>query len=273
MRNDFFSICTCCLPVLPRTKRRTLTVAIALALGFALLEWVASRFSHSLSLLADSGHMAIDGLALALALWATWNVRRPTFAPGKREIWAALVNGFSLLVMAGLIAVEALHHWYAPPTEVLSLPMLGVAVLGLTVNGISAALLHRDSQRDLNLRGAFLHIVADILGSVGAIVAAIAIYCFGWHWVDTAVGLSISVLVAISAVPTIRQSWQALRRDRFETSGWMELGKTDLVSHLSQNIAKPSRFERSSTRRTEIATVPTRARSGVGKEFGREDSA
>ncbi|MGC9503461.1 cation diffusion facilitator family transporter [Baaleninema sp.] len=248
--NDLPSICACCLPVSVTTKRRTLQVSIALALSFALLEWITSRLSHSLSLLADSGHMAIDGLALALALWATWKLRRPTQSPGKREIWAALVNGLSLFVMAALIAVEALHHWHAPPTEILSLPMLGVAILGLMVNGISAALLHRDSQRDLNLRGAFLHIVADLLGSVGAIAAAIAIYCFDWHWVDTAVGFGISALIAVSAFPVVHQSWQALRSGSvsseaatpLEASGWMELGTTDLAQQIRAKSEVPINF-------------------------------
>jgi len=250
-----FSPCACCVPVSSTDSEsvtpplRSLSLVLVLVLFFSAVEWLTSHYSHSLALLADSGHMMADGGALGLALWATWSVRRQTVANRKRESWAALANGIGLLAMAGLVAWEAVRHLQGSPTEILSLPMLGVALLGLVVNGISAALLHRDSRRNLNLRGAFLHVVADLLGSIGSIVAAISIYLFDWQWVDTAIGFGIAGIVAMSAVPVVWQSWQVLQRSeteidrsRLETVGWMELGQANLATQIQRKSSKRSAF-------------------------------
>lgn len=218
-------VCRCCPSPSSRISLRTLQLAIALVLGFSLIEWLTGRFSHSLSLVADSGHMFADAIALGLALWATWQERRRGVL-GRSHRRIALFNSLSLLVMAGLVAWEALQHLHEPPSELLSLPTLAVAVLGLATNGTSTMLLYEDSQSNLTLRGAFLHAVADALGSVGAIAAAASAYIWGWHWVDIAVGLAIAIFIGVSAVSLLLQSLQPVS-DR-PPSGWHEVGRSDL---------------------------------------------
>ncbi|NET35017.1 MAG: cation transporter [Cyanothece sp. SIO1E1] len=196
-------------------KTRLLWVALLLIGGFSAVELMVGLFSHSLALLADSGHMVSDCLAIALALFAAWIAQRPTAQPTSAryhpvEVLAALINGLGLIVIAVWIAWEAIHQLQSPPEEILSVPMLMTAILGLGVNSLNAFLLHGDSHDDLNLRGAFLHMVADALGSVGVILAAIAVGAFHWLWADGAVGLFVSILIAVSAIPLVRQSFSTL---------------------------------------------------------------
>jgi cobalt-zinc-cadmium efflux system protein len=196
-------------------KARSLVMALILLLGAALAEFSVGLVSHSLALVAESGHMLSDGLALGLALLATWIAQFPssqqaTFGYRRIEILAALANGLGLLVVASWIVWEAMTRLQAPSEEILSVPMLITAMVGLGINSINAGLLHRDSHHDLNLRGAFLHMVADALSSVGVMLAAVVIWQFGWTWADGAVSLAVGVLIAIGAVPLIRQSLHIL---------------------------------------------------------------
>jgi len=115
-----------------------------------------------------------------------------------------------LMVVAGLIAWESIARLQEPPTEILSLPMLITAVVGLGVNSLNAFLLHDDSHHDLNLQGAFLHMVADAVSSVGVIGAAIAVWLFHWNWADGAISLGVAAFIGIGAVPIIRQSCNIL---------------------------------------------------------------
>jgi cobalt-zinc-cadmium efflux system protein len=196
-------------------KIRQLWIALALISIFAVAELSVGLFSHSLALLAESGHMLSDALALGVALLATWMAQLPasnqaTFGYRRVEILAALANGVGLLVVAGLIAWEAIARLQEPPTEILSLPMLITAVVGLGVNSLNAFLLHDDSHHDLNLQGAFLHMVADAVSSVGVIGAAIAVWLFHWNWADGAISLSVAVFIGIGTIPIIRQSCNIL---------------------------------------------------------------
>jgi cobalt-zinc-cadmium efflux system protein len=159
--------------------------------------------------------MLSDALALGVALLATWMAQLPasnqaTFGYRRVEILAALANGVGLLVVAGLIAWEAIARLQEPPTEILSLPMLITAIVGLGVNSLNAFLLHDDSHHDLNLQGAFLHMVADAVSSVGVIGAAIAVWLFQWNWADGAISLSVAVFIGIGTIPIIRQSCNIL---------------------------------------------------------------
>lgn len=197
--------CDCCEMVRfskSPQKLRLLGIALISILGFAGVEAVVGWVSHSMALTADSGHMAADGLAIALAILAASVARRYRGI----EVWAALLNGVGLLVMAIAIGLEAIRHLQNPPETILSLPMLVVAIIGLGVNGCNIMLLHRDGQQDLNMRGVLLHILADTLSSVGAIVAAIAIWLTDCTWADGAVGLGVSVLVGLGSLPVIRHS-------------------------------------------------------------------
>ncbi|WP_008311570.1 cation diffusion facilitator family transporter [Leptolyngbya sp. PCC 6406] len=229
-------ICNC--GIVPPKSRWLLPVMVSVAL-FAVFELWVGVMSHSLTLRADSGHMFGDVSALAIALCATGLARRAsaTAKGGHRfELMAALVNGLGLMAMALWIGREALHHLQGPPTEILSWPMLVTALLGLLINGVNLYWLHGHIHQDLNLRGAFLHIVADLLGSLGAIAAALAVTYLGWMWADTLIGVGVALLVAGSALPLLWQSWQQLRHpplppQSLEAMGWCEVGQTQL-SHL-----------------------------------------
>src|SRR4029453_8079891 len=157
-------------------SRPVLAATLALTGAFMLVELVAGFWTGSLALLADAGHMLTDAGALALALFATWIAARPptpakTYGYYRAEILAALVNALVLLVVAGVILVEA-YARLRVPRDVAAGPMLAVAVVGLGVNVVSAWLLHRDAEHSLNVRAAYLEVLTDALSSVGVIAAS-----------------------------------------------------------------------------------------------------
>ncbi|MBD1805080.1 cation transporter [Microcoleus sp. FACHB-SPT15] len=196
-------------------KVRLLVTVLVLICSFALAELAVGLFSHSLALLADSGHMASDCFALILALLATWLSQRrrsSNLESGNHwfEVLAALVNGVGLVVIAVWVGWEAVERLQSPPVEILSLPMLATASVGFGVNSINIFLLHKDSHNDLNLRGAFLHVLADAASSVGVIIAAIAVWALNWIWADGVISLLVSGLIIISATPLIIQSLNTL---------------------------------------------------------------
>ena len=199
----------------PADKVRLLLIALVLICSFSLAELAVGLFSHSLALLADSGHMASDCLALVLALLATWMAQRRKsrhLAPGNHwvEVLAALVNGVGLVTISLWIGWEAFVRLQSPPVEILSLPMLATASVGFGVNSVNIFLLHKHSHHDLNLRGAFLHVLADAASSVGVILAAIAVWALNWMWADGVISLLVSGLIIISAIPLIVQSLKTL---------------------------------------------------------------
>ena len=211
--------CNCCdSDRLATSQPGQATYRLWLVLGLLLLLWLAelgiSSWSHSLSLLADAGHLFADVGALLLTLVASWLARRPaagraTFGHWRVELLAALANGFGLLAIAALIAWEAFERFHFPE-PVLSLPLLLGAGLGLLVNGLNLKLLHKHSANDLNLQGAFLHVVADVASSAGILVAAIVIYGLHWLWIDAAASLMIACLTGLSALPLIWNSLEVL---------------------------------------------------------------
>ncbi|MBW4650187.1 MAG: cation diffusion facilitator family transporter [Kastovskya adunca ATA6-11-RM4] len=192
-------------------KTRVLTIALTLIAGFSLVELMAGRFSHSLALMADSGHLFSDCFGLGLALLATWMTRQPLLRGDRRlEVLAALINGISIVAIALWIGWEAVVRLQSPPDEILSLPMLVTASVGLGVNSFNVFLLHKDSHHDLNLKGAFLHVFADAVSSVGVVMAAIAIWALKWMWADGVISLLVSGVILITAVPLVMQSLNAL---------------------------------------------------------------
>jgi cobalt-zinc-cadmium efflux system protein len=224
---------------LNEADRRRLGIFLSLVLGFAVVEWLVGTASHSLALRSDAGHMLADVGAIALALAASWMARltlaRPRPGQPRLEAIAALANGLGLLAMAGLISLEAWHHLVAPPAALVSGPMLGTALVGLAINGLGVWLLHGQGQASLNLRGAFLHVVADLASSLGVIVGALCMALFHWFWLDGALSLAIALLIASSALPLVYQSWRQLcDRSPADLSqlGFLETGRTDLATHL-----------------------------------------
>jgi cobalt-zinc-cadmium efflux system protein len=173
-------------------------------------ELVGGLLSGSLALLADAGHMLSDVGALALALGAIWLARRPptarmSFGLRRAEILAALINGVALVAIAIWIFIEAARRFSDPP-EILAGATLAVALAGLAVNVVGAVILGRSGGRSLNLRAARLHVVADLLGSIGVILAAVIILATGWLYADPLVSVLIGVLVLASAWRVLRES-------------------------------------------------------------------
>src|SRR5829696_6261102 len=160
-------------------NRRALAVVLALTASFTVVEIIGGLLTGSLALLADAGHMLSDNLSLGIALFAAWLVGRPatpekSFGYRRAEILAALANGMTLVAISVWIFIEA-YTRLIEPAEVLGGPMLAVAALGLLVNAAGATILYRTGGESLNVEGAMRHVLADALGSVGAMVAAATI--------------------------------------------------------------------------------------------------
>ncbi|WP_265265821.1 cation diffusion facilitator family transporter [Spirulina subsalsa] len=191
---------------------KRLTWVLCLVGGFSLVEIGMGWFSHSLALQADAGHLLSDCFALLLALFATWFARTSPHSHNRRvEFAAAFLNGLGLVAIALWIGHEAILHLQSPPLDILSTPMLATASLGFGVNSINILLLHEDSHHDLNLRGAFLHVLADAASSVGVILAAIAVWTLNWFWADTVISFAVAFLILLSAIPLLWESANALR--------------------------------------------------------------
>ena len=194
--------------------RRALELTLALTAAFTLVELVAGVLTGSLALLADAGHMLSDDLSLALALFAMWLADRPagpqrTFGHHRAEILAALANGLTLVAIATVIFVEASRRLDDPP-EVVGGWMVAVAVLGLLVNVAGFRLLHRGKGESLNAEAALRHVAADLLGSVGVLVAGAVIVITGWRYADPLVSVAIGLLVLASSLGVLRDSLRVL---------------------------------------------------------------
>jgi cobalt-zinc-cadmium efflux system protein len=190
--------------------RKRLKLALVLAAVYMLAEVVGGILSNSLALLADAGHMLTDVAALGLSLFAIWAAQRPatpkrTYGYHRMEILAALANGATLVAMAALIFAEAYRRWSNPPSVKGGL-MLAVACGGLVVNLASLWILRGGRKESLNVRGAFLHVVTDTLGSVQAIAAGVVISAFGWNWADPLASVLIGMLVIVSSWGLLKES-------------------------------------------------------------------
>lgn len=194
--------------------RRTLVFVISLTAAFMVVEVVGGVLSSSLALLADAAHMLTDVGALALSLFAIHFASRPattekTYGYLRAEILAALLNGVVLVVVSLFIFLEAWDR-FTDPVEVRGGLMLGVASAGLAVNIIAAFLLHRSAGESLNVRGAYLHVLGDLLGSVGAIAAALVILATGWYPADPIISVVVGALILWSSFKLVRESVDVL---------------------------------------------------------------
>jgi cobalt-zinc-cadmium efflux system protein len=181
---------------------------------FMVAEVVGGVLSNSLALLADAGHMFTDVGALALTLVAMRLAQRPanarkTYGYVRLEILAALVNGAGLLFISAVIFKEAWERFQAPP-EVQGPLMLAVAAAGLGVNVAGALLLHRHAGESLNVRGAYLHVLGDLLGSVGAITAGLLVVTRGWMLADPVISVVIASLILVGAWRLVREATDVL---------------------------------------------------------------
>jgi cation diffusion facilitator family transporter len=189
-------------------QRRRLAVVLSLTLAVLVVEAVGAVLTGSLALLADAGHMATDAAGIALALSAVTLAQRPaagrrTFGWQRLEILAAVANGLLLLGVAGYVLVHAVRRIGHPP-DVHAGPMLLIAGIGLAVNLVALAVLYRGRTASLNVRGAYLEVLADALGSVAVIAAALVIAATGWTPADTVASLLIGCLV-------LPRAWHLLR--------------------------------------------------------------
>ena len=183
-------------------------MTLALVAAYLIAEVLGGLWTRSLALLADAGHMFSDVAALTLTLFAIWLAQRPTsvertFGYHRVEILAALANGVALIAVVLLILREAVERLSAP-REVLGAPMLVVAVGGLFINLAGLWMLHGGKDSNLNVRGAWLHVLSDTLGSIGVIAAAFLVWAFGWRRADPIASIGIALLVIFA-------SWQLIR--------------------------------------------------------------
>lgn len=191
-----------------------LKIALAVTFVYMFAEAAGGWWANSLALLADAGHMLTDVAALSLTLFAIWFASRPatskkTYGYYRLEILAAFVNGIALALLSIWIIYEASQRW-SSPTEIKGVELTLIALGGLAVNIIAAYLLHSNHKHDLNMRGAFLHVMGDLLGSIAAIVAGVLILSFGWNWADALCSGLISIIIIFGAWRLILESVNVL---------------------------------------------------------------
>ena len=197
-----------------RDHVRRLRLALAITAAFLLAEVVGGLLSNSLALLADAGHMLTDVAALALSLFVAWFSRQPhdqrrTYGYLRWEILAAFINGATLLLLSVWIAFEAilrLRH----PEVIASGVMLAIAIGGIIANVAAALVLHPASDASLNLRGAYLHVVGDLLGSAATVIAALLVRFTGWLVADPIVSILMTLLIVRGAWRLVRESVDVL---------------------------------------------------------------
>ena len=196
------------------TETLRLKLALAISCIYFFAELIGGFLTNSLALLSDAGHMLSDIAALALSLFAFRIAKRPatvssTYGYHRAEILAALFNGLSLWLIVGVIFAAAYNRFFDPPA-VESYGMMIVASLGLLVNVVAGAILYGSHHHNLNLRGAFLHVVSDALGSVGAIAAGLIMLFTGWYIADPVISILIGLLILHSSWNLVKESLSVL---------------------------------------------------------------
>ena len=194
-------------------SRRALGLAFGITAAYTAVEVVGGLLTGSLALLADAVHMLSDNVALALALWAVWLGGRPataqrTYGYRRAEVLVALANGVTLVVLAIWIFYAAVRRLDDPP-DVLGGWMLAIAAVGIAVNVGAAVILHR-ARGGINVEAAFRHVLADLLGSFGVVVAALVVLATGWLEADPLAGMAIGVLVLASSWTILRDATRIL---------------------------------------------------------------
>ena len=183
------------------TNKKILCTSLVIISSYMIIEFLGGYYFNSLALMADAGHMANDSLSLLLALIAL-------FLNAQNQKRFALLNGTSLIVVAVWILVEAAERWQYP-TTMLALPMLGVAITGLLVNIFVAWLMMKGDHENLNIKAAYLHVLADLFGSLVAIIAGLSAWLLNWQWVDLVASGILSLLVLRSGINVVRQAIKA----------------------------------------------------------------
>ena len=193
---------------------RRLALSLGITLAFVFVEVIAGLYANSLALLTDAAHNFTDVLALALSWWALRLTTQPpthkrTYGYHRAGILAAMVNSTTLVVIAIGIFYEAYQRFLSPP-EVQADVLIGVGVLAVVINVVTALLVRRGAESDLNIRAAFMHLMGDVLSTVGAVIAGVIIRFTDWNWVDPLVSVLIGLLILWSAWSIIRESVEIL---------------------------------------------------------------
>lgn len=195
------------------SSHRVLMVAIAIILGFSLVEGFGGWWAGSLALLGDAGHMASDAISLAIAAFAAWLTLRPpsskhSYGLGRAEVIAAWISSLLLLAISVFVIVEAIHR-LQEPIHVKGGPVMLIAAFGVIANLFVAWILAR-GERTLNIRAALLHVIGDLLGSFAALVAGAVIYFTGWLPIDPILSIFIGVLIMLASIRLLRESMRIL---------------------------------------------------------------
>lgn len=191
-------------------SQRALTGALVITLGFMVVELLVGWWANSLALMTDAAHMLTDAGALGLSLFALWMAKKPanyrmTFGYQRAEILGALANGLAIWFLAGIFIYEALMRFGSPPA-VQGKWVFFTALLGLLVNILSMRFLHSAKEHSLNVKGAYLHVLSDLLGSIGAITAGGLIWLTGWNLADPLMSIIFALLVLYSSWHLVRDS-------------------------------------------------------------------
>jgi cobalt-zinc-cadmium efflux system protein len=194
----------------PPASNAAFAIGVVLNLGFVVVEACYGLAAHSLALISDAGHNLSDVFSLLLAWGAMQLTKAPTttrrtYGWRRSSIFAALINAVLLLVVVGGIALEAIRR-FARPEEVASGVVMAVSAIGIVINGATALLFMSGRKHDLNVKGAFLHMLGDAAVSAGVVVAAYAIKMTGWQWIDPAVSLAIGAVIVWGTWGLLRES-------------------------------------------------------------------
>jgi cobalt-zinc-cadmium efflux system protein len=199
---------------LSRSTIRRITLSLAITLVFVIVEILAGVLANSLALLTDGAHNLTDALALGLTWWALWITNKPansakTYGYHRAGILVALVNSTTLAIIAIGIFYEAWKRFLSPPVVQADI-LIGVGTVAVAVNLVTALLVRRGSEHDLNLRSAFVHLMGDVISTLGAVIAGIIIRFTGWNWLDALVSVLIGFLIIWNAWSILRESLDIL---------------------------------------------------------------
>lgn len=224
-------------PTVTDDSERRIFWIMCLTGGYMLLQAIGGLFSGSLALIADSGHMLSDTAALGLAWFAFRLAKKPadlkrSYGYHRFQIMAAFTNGVTLFFIAGWIIFEAMGR-LLHPSEVLAGPMLMIAVGGLLINIVGFLVLHKGDKDNVNMQGALLHVIGDLLGSVAAITAAIIILLSGWTAADPLLSVLVALIILKSAYGLVRRSGHILLEGTPDHLD-MELIRDKLVAYLPE---------------------------------------
>ncbi|MCS7010591.1 MAG: cation diffusion facilitator family transporter [Anaerolineales bacterium] len=197
-----------------RSSLRRLVLSLALTLALIVVEVLAGLFARSLALLTDAAHNFTDILALALSAWAVWIAAKPphagkTYGYHRAGTLVALVNSLTLVVIAVGIFYEA-YKRFRHSSDVQADLLIGVGLAAVVLNLVTALLIRRGAKHDLNLRSAFVHLVGDVLSTIGAVIAGVVIRFTGWNWLDPFVSVLIGFLILWNAIGILREALHIL---------------------------------------------------------------